>query len=307
MIFLTFVSTHCDKSSQTALLSQSVIQQLGLYHFILIKWPFHPGLPLWPLQLSLLMWMKLEEHVDLAPASLACLHLRICKRNLRSAHVFTVSYGKLVLCTWFPNANVIAWWLGSEQLCMRCVFQKELGWHVDTWHTDRPLLYGAVKFPQKAASHPPVQAVLCCPLLSFVMVCFRSNWSSKWGRKVIYCMYTWRVDVSVSKPAGIFPHSHLYSAQWMVWKGEKNALLMSEVRGECSDCFELRLQLSQTGFFVSPRILLGKICVCLHVHAEEGIFETFKGSHSNLRAEMWPSICFLQQEKLLQRSWLCWC
>lgn len=107
-----------------ALLSQSVIQQLALYHFILIKWPFHPGLPLWPLQLSLLMWMKLEEHVDLAPASLACLHLRIfhiadeghewCKRNLRSAHVFTVSYGKLVLCTWFPNANVIAWWLGSE-------------------------------------------------------------------------------------------------------------------------------------------------------------------------------------------------
>lgn len=97
MIFLTFVSTHCDKSSQTALLSQSVIQQLGLYHFILIKCPFHPGLPLWPLQLSLLMWMKLEEHVDLAPASLACLHLRICKRNLRSAHVFTVSYGKLVV------------------------------------------------------------------------------------------------------------------------------------------------------------------------------------------------------------------
>lgn len=97
MIFLTFVSTHCDKSSQTALLSQSVIQQLALYHFILIKWPFHPGLPLWPLQLSLLMWMKLEEHVDLAPASLACLHLRICKRNLRSAHVFTVSYGKLVV------------------------------------------------------------------------------------------------------------------------------------------------------------------------------------------------------------------
>lgn len=107
MIFLTFVSTHCDKSSQTALLSQSVIQQLALYHFILIKWPFHPGLPLWPLQLSLLMWMKLEEHMDLAPASLACLHLRIfhiadeghewCKRNLRSAHVFTVSYGKLVV------------------------------------------------------------------------------------------------------------------------------------------------------------------------------------------------------------------
>lgn len=97
MIFLTFVSTHCDKSSQTALLSQSVIQQLGLYHFILIKCPFHPGLPLWPLQLSLLMWMKLEEHVNLAPASLACLHLRICKRNLRSAHVFTVSYGKLVV------------------------------------------------------------------------------------------------------------------------------------------------------------------------------------------------------------------
>lgn len=169
MIFLTFVSTHCDKSSQTALLSQSVIQQLALYHFILIKCPFHPGLPLWPLQLSLLMWMKLEEHVDLAPASLACLHLRICKRNLRSAHVFTVSYGKLVLCTWFPNANVIAWWLGSEQLCMRCVFQKELGWHVDTWHTHRPLLYGAVKFPQKAASHPPVQAVLCCPLLWYVL------------------------------------------------------------------------------------------------------------------------------------------
>lgn len=169
MIFLTFVSTHCDKSSQTALLSQSVIQQLGLYHFILIKCPFHPGLPLWPLQLSLLMWMKLEEHVDLAPASLACLHLRICKRNLRSAHVFTVSYGKLVLCTWFPNANVIAWWLGSEQLCMRCVFQKELGWHVDTWHTHRPLLYGAVKFPQKAQLAP---AGASCALLSFVVLCY---------------------------------------------------------------------------------------------------------------------------------------
>lgn len=199
-------------------------------------------------------------------------------------------------------------WGQSSCACGVCFRKNWDGMLIHShWHTHRPLLYGAVKFPQKAASHPPVQAVLCCPLLSFVMVCFRSNWSSKWGRKVIYCMYTWRVDVSVSKPAGIFPHSHLYSAQWMVWKGEKNALLMSEVRGECSDCFELRLQLSQTSLFMSPRILLGKISVCLHVHAEEGIFETFKGSHSNLRAEMWPSICFLQQEKLLQRSWLCWC
>lgn len=146
--------------------------------------------------------------------------------------------------------------------------------------------------------------VLCCPLLWYVLD--QTDHQSEEERWYIACIRG--VSTWVFQNLLVFFHTviSIVHSEWYE-KEKKNAFLMSEVRGECSDCFELRLQLSQASLFMSPRILLGKICVCLHVHAEEGIFETFKVSHSNLRAEIWPSICFRQQEKLLQRSWLCWC